>query len=71
MESIVNVEKKLNLKMLNFRSFYKNYFTIEHRTNLEISYISLYVKRLKKASKAIKAVLINRKTKSEMWDWAY
>lgn len=71
MESIINVEKKLNLKMLNFRSFYKNYFTIEHLTNLEISYISLYVKRLKEASKAIKAVLINRKTKSEMWDWAY
>lgn len=71
MESIINVEKKLNLKMLNFRSFYKNYFTIEHHTNLEISYISLYVKRLKEASKAIKAVLINQKTKSEMWDWAY
>lgn len=70
MESIINVEKKLNLKMLNL-SFYKNYFTIEHHTNLEISYISLYVKRLKEASKAIKAVLINRKTKSEMWDWAY
>lgn len=55
--------------MLNFRSFYENYFMIEHHTNLEKSYIKS--QKIKEASKAIKAVLINRKTKSELWDWAY
>ena len=69
MESIIHAKKKITLRMLNFRSFYENYFMIEHHTNLEKSYIKS--QKIKEASKAIKAVLINRKTKSELWDWAY